>query len=194
MKNNLKKEKFVFLKSEDPRVTVGKYTYGFPNFKLWDSNEKINIGKFCSISRNVDIFGGGEHITEWVTTFPLRIAFEQNGAWEDGLPATKGHTIIGNDVWIGDGAKVLSGVTVGHGAVIGAGSVIAKDIPPYAIVGGNPAQIIRYRFSNTQIQKLISIKWWDWSESKIFDSINLLCSQEIDKFIAFAMDEKMEIS
>jgi acetyltransferase-like isoleucine patch superfamily enzyme len=191
---NMKNEmpKFVCLKSHDERVEIGNYTYGFPNFKLWSNEERITIGSYCSISRDVDIFGGGEHITDWVTTFPLRIAFNLKGAWEDGLPNTKGPTIIGNDVWIGDGAKILSGVTVGDGAVLGAGAVVSKSIPPYAIAAGNPARVIKYRFNEKQICQLMQIKWWNWSVDKIQDNVELLSSKNINDFIQKALKDRSE--
>lgn len=184
--------KFKSLESPDERVTIGNYTYGFPNFKLWSKDERIVVGSYCSISRDVDIFGGGEHITDWVTTFPLRIAFECDGAWKDGLPATKGPTIIGNDVWIGDSAKILSGVTVGDGAVIGAGAIVSKNIPAYAIAAGNPARIIKYRFDEKHISLLLEIKWWNWSVVRIKKNIELLCSENISQFIEKALLDDME--
>lgn len=167
----------------DPRVKVGRFTYGKPQFMLWGEHESIEIGAFCSIAEEVVIFGGGEHRTDWVTTYPLRIAFGDSLAGQDGHPASKGPTRIGNDVWIGFRAMVLSGVTVGDGAVIGAGAIIASDVPPYAIVAGNPANVIRYRFAPEVIQKLLAISWCDWSIDRILENIPLLCSIDISKFI-----------
>lgn len=184
--------KIVPLVSTDPRVSIGKYTYGSPTFLLWNSEERIEIGSFCSIALDVSIFGGGEHITEWVTTYPLRIAFEDTLAYRDGLPATKGPTRIGHDVWIGYRATVLSGVRIGDGAVIGAGSVVARDVPPYTIVAGNPARIVRSRFAPDQVAALLDIKWWNWPDDQIRKHISLLCSSQIDFFIDSA--KKMDIS
>ncbi len=168
---------------EDSRVSIGAYTYGNPSLKLWGADERISIGKFCSIAENVTIFGGGEHRTDWVTTFPLNIAFGLDDAWQNGIPFAKGPTIIGNDVWIGYGAILLSGVTVGDGAVIGAGAVVSKNVSPYAIVAGNPASLFRYRFSEEQIQKLLEIKWWDWPLEKIREAVPSLCGGNIDDFL-----------
>jgi acetyltransferase-like isoleucine patch superfamily enzyme len=167
----------------DSRVSVGRYTYGNPQFMLWDDSERIQIGAFCSIADQVVIFGGGEHRTDWITTFPLRIALGAQLAGKDGHPSSKGITRIGNDVWIGFRAMVLSGVTIGDGAVIGAGAVVSKDVAPYAIVAGNPAKVVRYRFAPDEINKLLAIRWWEWDISKIESNISMLCSTEINTFI-----------
>lgn len=167
------------LLSNDTRVSVGRYTYGNPSLRIWSEAERIDIGSFCSIADEVTIFGGGEHNSSWVTTFPLRIAFGLPGANEDGHPASKGNTTIGNDVWIGYRATVLSGVHIGDGAVVGAGSVIASDVPPYAIVAGNPAKVLRYRFEQDVIEKLMAVKWWDWPIEKILERTCDLCSSNL---------------
>ncbi len=101
------------LVSGDQRISVGRFTYGNPALKVWGEGESLSIGAFCSIADDVVIFGGGEHRSDWITTFPLRIAFGDALAGSDGHPASKGPTCIGNDVWIGHGACVLSGVTIG---------------------------------------------------------------------------------
>lgn len=175
---------------EDSRVSVGRYTYGNPEFYLWTAEERISIGHFCSIADNVKIFAGGEHRTDWVTTFPLRIAFSLEGANEDGIPATKGTTCIGSDVWIGNGAVILSGVTIGHGAVIGNSSVVVKDVPDYAIVGGNPAKILKYRFPEKMIEKLLKIEWWTWDIKKIISNVACLSSDNIEEFVSRHATEK----
>jgi chloramphenicol O-acetyltransferase type B len=92
-----------------------------------------------------------------------------------------GDTEIGHDVWIGAEAMILPGIKVGHGSVIGARSVVTKDVQPYSIIAGNPAKIIRMRFKDDQIKKLLELKWWDWSEKQLASAMNLLCSEEIDK-------------
>jgi acetyltransferase-like isoleucine patch superfamily enzyme len=167
----------------DSRVSVGRFTYGNPQFMLWGDSERIQIGAFCSIADGVVIFGGGEHRTDWVTTFPLRIAFGDPLAGKDGHPASKGVTIIGSDVWIGYRAMILSGVTVGDGAVIGAGAVVVDDVAPYAIVAGNPAKVVRYRFPAHLIGALLALRWWEWEAEKIEANIPLLCSTEVEKII-----------
>lgn len=172
------------LSSSDPRISVGRFTYGSPQFKVWEDDESVTIGAFCSIADEVVLFGGGEHRPEWVTTYPLRIAFGDPLAGKDGHPATKGPTRIGNDVWIGYGATVMSGVTVGDGAIIGARAVVTRDVPPYAIVTGNPARVARYRFSEEVIAALLDIRWWDWPIEKIHANQGALCGGSIDEFVA----------
>jgi acetyltransferase-like isoleucine patch superfamily enzyme len=171
------------LSSGDPRIRVGRFTYGNPAFRLWSSGERIEIGAFCSIADGVTIFGGGEHNTHWVTTFPLRIALGEDGAGLDGHPASKGPTLIGNDVWIGDGATILSGVTIGDGAVVGAGAVVAQDVPPYHVVAGNPARQVRARFAPEVVAALLRIRWWDWPLERIRAQVAGLCGGDPTDFI-----------
>lgn len=172
------------LASADPRIRVGRFTYGNPQFKVWSENESICIGAFCSIADEVVIFGGGEHRPDWVTTFPLRIAFGDPLAGCDGHPATKGPTRIGNDVWIAHGATILSGVSVGDGAIIGARAVVTRDVAPYAVVAGNPARQIKSRFTVEQVDALVRIRWWDWPIEKIYERQSVLCGGSVDEFIA----------
>ncbi|GEP06498.1 hypothetical protein MOX02_45360 [Methylobacterium oxalidis] len=98
--------------------------------------------------------------------------------------------MIGHDVWLGDVCVILSGVTIGHGAVVGAGAVVTRDVPPYAIVGGNPAEILRRRFSEQQIQDLLKITWWNWDEEKIENNLDFMLSQETDHFIQIHLSRK----
>lgn len=177
------KQFFTNLNPEYKDKNIGDYTYGLPTLAWW--SPKCRIGKFCSIAWGVTIFGGGEHRPDWVTTYPFSALTQYFPFAKDfrGHPASKGPTILQNDIWIGHGATILSGVTVGNGAVIGAKSLVVKDVPPYAIVAGNPARLIRYRFSEEQIEKLQAIAWWDLDLKIISSCIGLLLSDQVDLFI-----------
>jgi len=164
-----------------------KYTYGVENINvLWpNSDAKLEIGNFCSIANNVTVYLGGNHRTDWVTTYPFghinQDIFHHSGL---GHPVTKGDVIIGNDVWIGANVTIMSGVTIGDGAVIANNSHLVKDVEPYSLIGGNPARLIKYRFSKEQIEKLTKIKWWNWDDDRINKNIHLLCNANIDAFIS----------
>ena len=160
------------------KYDIGEYTYGRP--KVFGDEATLKIGKFCSIAMGTTIYLGAEHHLEWVSTYPFFAKFEKAKHTSN---TTKGNVTIGNDVWIGDGALILSGVTIGDGAVIGARAVVTKNVKPYEIVGGNPAKHIRFRFSEEQIEKLLKIKWWDWDIKKIEANFDLILSDDIDKFI-----------
>ena len=175
------------LTSTDPRVSIGRFTYGQPRLLLWMPHDRIEIGPFCSISQGVTILGGGEHNTQWISTHPLRIAFGDPLAGKDDLVKTpRRPTVIGADVWIGFGATILSEVTIGHGAVIGAGAVVGSDVPPYGIVFGNPAKLHRLRFDAVQIEALLRLRWWDWPLERIRDAVPRLCSSDIEALLADA--------
>lgn len=160
----------------DSRIRVGEYTFFNTHitFALWNPEDQIQIGRFCSLAKDITIFGGGEHFTSRATTYPFVLLFAENrvGRLVDAM--TKGETIIGNDVWIGYGATIMSGVKIGNGAVIGANAVVACDVPDYAIAVGNPAKIIRYRFRPEAIERLLALSWWDWELPKILTNLDLL--------------------
>lgn len=166
--------------------SFGEYSYAQPiTVRSWGEGANYSVGKFCSIADEVTIFLGGNHRTDWVSTYPFP-AFGRNfpeAIGIEGHPSTKGNVVICNDVWIGSHATILSGVTIGDGAVVGAYSVVAKDVPPYAVVAGNPARIIRYRFNEKIIKQLLALQWWHWPIEKIRKSVYLLCSDNIEKFI-----------
>jgi acetyltransferase-like isoleucine patch superfamily enzyme/SAM-dependent methyltransferase len=162
---------------QDDRIAIGAYTYadGGVNFVLSNPEDRIEIGKFCAIASNVSIFGGGEHFISRATTYPFKLIFLQSFPIERNEDATtKGKTSIGSDVWIGQGVTILSGVSIGDGAVIGAGAVVSKDVPPYAVVAGNPGQVVRYRFQSETIAKLLNLKWWNWDLEDILKNLDVL--------------------
>jgi acetyltransferase-like isoleucine patch superfamily enzyme len=156
----------------DGRVTVGAFTYGVGHdtVLLFKDSDRVHVGKYCSFAHGVKVIASGEHNYRAVANFPFYAHFLSEGAEKDTF--SKGDVRIGNDVWIGMRATILSGVKVGDGAVIAAGAVVTKDIPPYAIVGGVPAQVINYRFSKEVISALLEIKWWDWDDETVRKNID----------------------
>jgi len=161
---------------------IGDWTYGYPKV-IPSKAATLKIGKFCSIAPGTRIILGGDHRTDWVTTYPFSTLFEEAEHIE-GHPKTKGDVVIGNDVWMGTDSVILSGVEIGDGVVIGARSVITKDVPPYAIAAGNPAKIIRYRFDELTIKKLLEIKWWDWPMNEIEEALPHLLSSDITTLLS----------
>jgi acetyltransferase-like isoleucine patch superfamily enzyme len=167
------------------RVTIGPGTYGVPEiFTHMYDGTCLHIGNYSSVAPIV-LLGGG-HPPNRVTTYPLRIWMGMEGAGEDGFPATSKDTVIGSDAYVGWRSFLLSGVTIGDGAIVGAGALVTKDVPPYAIVGGNPARVIRYRFSEEQIEAMLELRWWDWPEQEIRDAVPLLAGDDVDAFIEYA--------
>lgn len=171
-------------------MEVGKYTYGHDAILVhhWEDDARLRIGSFCSIARGVNVFLGGNHRTDWVTTYPFghihRHVFDTfDGA---GHPSTRGDVVIGNDVWIGQGATIMSGVTIGDGAVVAAGAHVVRDVPPYAVAGGNPARIVKHRFAPEHVQELLEIQWWTWPDEDIKKAVPLMCAQDVEPFLRFA--------
>lgn len=173
------------LQERYPQYHIGRDTYGNPAIHSWGEGATLEIGAFTSIASGVQIFLGGEHRIDWVTTFPFNVLWDE-GKEITGHPKTKGDILIGNDVWVATEAIIMSGVTIGDGAVIGARAVVTKNVPPYAIVAGNPAIVVKKRFNNETIQKLLNVKWWSWNDSKIKEALPLLLNNEIDEFLKFA--------
>ncbi|WP_295867443.1 CatB-related O-acetyltransferase [uncultured Oscillibacter sp.] len=188
----------VYLKSvvTDPAIEVGEYTmyndfvhdprdfqknnvlYHYPV-----NGDRLKIGKFCSIACGAKfLFTSANHALGSLSTYPFPIFFEEWGldakdirqAWDK-----RGDIVIGNDVWIGFEAVILSGVIVGDGAIIGSRTVVTKDVPPYTIVGGAPARPIRRRFEDAVIEKLEALRWWDWDEEAIRRAIPAIQSGDL---------------
>ncbi|WP_083392979.1 CatB-related O-acetyltransferase [Curtobacterium sp. MMLR14_010] len=156
------------------RLTVGRHSYGTPRFLTFrDDSTSISIGSFCSIGPDVTFILGGNHATDRVSTFPIAERLKVDRA-VPGFPESRGKITVGNDVWIGHGATVLSGVTIGHGAVVAAGAVVARDVPPFAIVAGVPAAVIRFRLDEATQRAVLESKWWDLPDENIIGALDLL--------------------
>lgn len=160
-------------------INVGDFTYGVPLVLMDDSETSLSIGRFCSIAHGVSIYLGGNHRSDFNTTYPFNM-FISNYKDLTGHPCTNGDVRIGNDVWIGSDAKIMSGITIGDGCIVGANALVTKDIPPYSIVGGVPATLIRKRFDDRLIAYLEEMKWWNWDYESIYDAIPFLQSDNYD--------------
>ncbi|MCJ8209346.1 CatB-related O-acetyltransferase [Mucilaginibacter sp. RS28] len=189
----------VFLKNiiTRPNIIVGDYTYyddledpsNFEKNVLYHFEflgDKLVIGRFCAIASGAKfIMNGANHEVRPISTFPFGIF---GNGWEqvnEGVDLSKkypfkGDTIIGNDVWIGHDATIMPGVKVGNGAIIAAGSLVTKDVPDYAVVGGNPARVIRMRYDEATIQRLNKLAWWDWNAEKITANVKLINGLDLD--------------
>ncbi len=182
--------------TNNDHIVIGDYTYyagsyhekSFEDYCVRYINEepdrdKLIIGKFCSIGSGAvfNIGGSQRHRREWVSTYPFHYMFPEN--CNNDPYCKRGNTVIGNDVWIGTESMIMPGVKIGDGAVIGARALVTKDVPPYTIVGGVPAKIIRKRFDDKIIEKLLYISWWDFSVDDIKVLMPYLASENIEKVI-----------
>jgi chloramphenicol O-acetyltransferase type B len=156
----------------DDRVCVGMHTFfeGPIRLGIWGPNDRIEIGRYSWIARDTLIFGGGNHRSRTVSSFDFSKLFDNR---YDPVAADK-QTVIGSDVWLGHGVTVLAGARIGHGAMIGAEAVVAGDIPPYTIVVGNPGRVVRKRFRDETIERLLMLRWWDWPDETVKDALALL--------------------
>lgn len=167
-------------------LVLGDYSYGKINLHAYSSYFQLEIGRYTSISE-ISIIIGGNHHTD-VTTYPFRAKFQGELVENDNfLPRP---VKIGHDVWIGYGAIILDGVDIGTGAIIGAGAVIRRDIPPYAVVMGNPGIIIRYRFNEKEIEMLVKSKWWELPKEALLKIENLLYSKDVKTFVSKVQELK----
>ena len=179
-----------------PNILIGDYTYyddaddptGFERnnvlFNYPEFGDKLIIGKFCAIASGTKfIMGPANHRISSATTYPFNVF---GGAWAENTPPHmaqlphKGDTIIGNDVWIGRESVVMPGVKIGDGAIIAAYSVVAKDVPAYAIYGGNPARLIRDRFDEELKALLLRYRWWDLPPEKLVEALPMLCDPDLE--------------
>jgi virginiamycin A acetyltransferase len=179
---------------KNPNILVGEYSYyddpeGPEQFEarcvLYHFpfiNDKLVIGKFCALARGVRfIMNGANHKISGFSTFPFYIF---GNGWESVMPKPgdmphKGDTIIGNDVWLGYDVLVMPGVKIGDGAIVAARSVVVNDVPAYSVVGGNPAKVIRQRFSEEVVNELLAIKWWEWPVEKITRNLAAIIGADI---------------
>lgn len=173
-------EKKFLVPKIDEILFVGKHTYGKENIKILfrNSGYSVKIGNFSSIGPKVTIFlGGGFHRTDWISMYPFgHVYLEIFGSEKFELtPVSKGHIAIGSDVWIGLGTTIMSGVSIGDGAVIAANSHVVSDVPDFAMVGGNPASLIRFRFDQETRTRLKGIRWWDFPDSLVISNKALIC-------------------
>lgn len=178
------------LQEQYPQYAIGRESYADGNLvvRTWTESATLSIGAFCSIGHGVQILLGGEHRTDWVTTFPFNVLWPV-AKGIPGHPATKGNVTIGNDVWIGAEATILSGVTVGDGAVIGMRALVSRNVPAYAIVAGVPASVRRMRFEPSVVEQLQALRWWDWPDDRIERFLPLMLSNDIAAFIEAARAE-----
>lgn len=189
----------IFLKNfiDHPNIQIGNYTY-YNDFRLpvedvrkllvpymhAGAPEKLIIGKFVQIAHGVQfITSSANHQMDGFSTYPFAVFGEPWSSSYNPEWPNKGDTIVGNDVWIGHEALIMPAVSIGDGVIIASRSVITKDIPPYTIVAGNPAKIIRKRFDEQTISKLLEIKWWDWPIEEITNNINSIVDSDINTLI-----------
>ena len=165
---------------------IGEYTYGVPTVHAWyDRSARLTIGRYCSIGGGVDILLGGNHRTDWITTSPLPAFYGRTAGGLDlaDCECGRGDVSIGNDVWIGQNATILSGVTIGDGAIIGACSVVTRDVPPYGVCVGNPGRVVRKRFADDTIERLLQLRWWDWDDERVAGMADVLLSGNVEALL-----------
>ena len=185
-----------------PNVAVGPYAYYDDRDRtrdFFDRNvlhhyefvgDRLVIGAFCAIAHGVRILmNGGTHAMDGFSTYPFNIF---GHGWEAGFDEAtwraveKGDTSIGPDVWIGDGATLMPGVAIGAGAIVAAQSVITRDVPPYAVVAGNPSRVVRVRFDERTVARLLALAWWDWDAARITRNLDAIRGADLDALEAAA--------
>jgi chloramphenicol O-acetyltransferase type B len=168
-----------------PQYQMGLGSYGLPIVHDWQEGATLRIGSYCSIAERVEIFLGGHHRTDWVSTYPFP-AMIAEAAGISGYAVSRGDVVVGSDVWLCSNSIILSGVSIGHGAVVAAGAVVSRDVAPYSIVAGNPARHIRWRFAPEVCTELLAAAWWDWPEQEVREISPLLCSDQLDRLLQYA--------
>jgi len=191
LRNPFKKKHKTLQEKVDSRYKVGRWSYGDLQVRSFRSQAAVfEMGAFCSVAKGVLVLLAGEHRHGRVTTFPLYTVWKRHTHLRS-TQTSRGDVIIGNDVWIGTEAIILSGVRIGDGAVIGARSVVTRDIPPYAIVAGSPARLLRMRFDKKTVDRLLKIRWWDWDDERIDSAAPLLMSEDIEAFLNAAENNEI---
>lgn len=184
--------KYRFLR-DHPRFSsfeIGDWTYGIPTVFLGRTHGTLRIGKYCSIGPKVECILVGDHRVDFVTTYPFSVFFDE-AKHVLGYPRDRGDIVIGNDVWLCYGATILAGAKIGDGAVVGLGAVVTGEVPPYAIVAGNPARIIRFRFESKVIERLLAVRWWDWPHDAVLRAAPYLASDKVSEFLRLAEESRV---
>ena len=178
-----------------PNISMGAYTFveGATDADSFlknvlnhgpESPEQLHIGKFCSIAAGVRfVLSGTAHRADWISAYPFRLFGGEWAGQPADYPLLTQHIEVGNDVSIGYEAVIMPGVKIGDGAIINTRAVVTKDIAPYSVVGGNPAHVLRMRFPEYIVERLLEIKWWNWSAEKITRSLPIICSGNIQRLL-----------
>lgn len=172
-----------------PRYTVGVGTYGIPEVIEFGDDTILRIGSYTSIAEGVRILLGGEHRTDWITTYPFPAMIRGLEDIKDYAPS-KGDVVIGSDCWICADAMILSGVTIGHGAIVAAGAIVTRDVAPFSVVGGNPCKFIRWRFEEDVREELLQAAWWDWPMEEVKTVARALCSSDMPAFLSYIRERQ----
>ncbi|KTD46643.1 chloramphenicol acetyltransferase [Legionella rubrilucens] len=184
----------------NPNILVGRYSYysgyyhghSFDDCARYlmpdeDNVDKLIIGSFCSIGTGVSFMMAGNqgHRMEWISTFPF--FYTEESVFAEALDGYRpaGDTEVGHDVWIGAEAMIMPGIQIGHGAIIGSRAVVTRHVEPYSIVAGNPARLIRKRFNDHDIQRLLEMAWWDWPTHRLSEAMKWLCASDIEALYTF---------
>lgn len=167
-----------------PRYTVGVGTYGIPEVFEFGDDTVLRIGSYTSIAAGVRVLLGGEHRTDWLTTYPFPAMMKGLEDIKDYAPS-KGDVVIGSDCWICAGAMILSGVTIGHGSIVAAGAVVTRDVAPFSVVGGNPCKFIRWRFDEEVRLLLLDAAWWDWPMDEVKAIARTLSSDDLPALLEY---------